>query len=204
MKVLSDKNSLCLLFASSCLVLFLHIPSIPTLLFARIHHQSWLTIARESPLTLLEVLYRGWPCLFYISESRLSNEWRILSALTVFMSTKRRPLLAIVGVISSGRRLSNNDLVTYRLLHISSSDIDEKRLLWEWIIFFGHITRRQSLPGSVRVGRKKVKPRFEVPFSQRVRASTETSQESGNWEYLYAIRIFSILFCRNRKIVSRV
>ncbi|MDQ3975657.1 MAG: hypothetical protein M3264_03940 [Thermoproteota archaeon] len=47
------------------------------------------------------------------------------------MSTKRKPLLAIVGVISNGRRLSNNDLVIYRLVHISSSDMDERRLIWE-------------------------------------------------------------------------
>ena len=41
------------------------------------------------------------------------------------MSTKRKPLLAIVGVISSGRKLSNNDLVIYPFVHISFSDIDK-------------------------------------------------------------------------------
>ena len=41
------------------------------------------------------------------------------------MSTKRKPLLAIVGVISRGRKLSNNDPGIYPFVHISSSDIDK-------------------------------------------------------------------------------
>ena len=41
------------------------------------------------------------------------------------MSTKWKPLLAIVGVISRGRKLSNDDLVIYPFVHISSSNIDK-------------------------------------------------------------------------------
>ena len=134
---------------------------------ALIHHHSWLTFAKKSPLTLLEVLYHRWSCLFYISESRLLHKWKILSAWTVFMSTKRKPLLAIVGVISSGRKLSNNDPVIYRLVHISSLDIDKHvsygnirySFLWQKWYFLEITTNWQSLPGSVRVAEK----RLEIP-----------------------------------------
>jgi len=44
------------------------------------------------------IFYRMY--LFYISESRLLNEWRILGAQIAFMSTSRKPLIAIVGVTS--------------------------------------------------------------------------------------------------------
>ena len=158
-----------LLFTSSCLFfscIYLKLLLYHVNLKLLLHHQSWLILARKSRLTLLEVLYHRWSCLFYISESRLLHEWRILSALTVFMSTKRKPLLAIVGVISSGRRLSINDLVIYRLVHISSSDMDEKFLLWEWMIFLD-IHRTDD--------HYQAQSWFEVLSSQWVRASIKTS-----------------------------
>jgi hypothetical protein len=129
MKVLSDKNSLCLLFASSCSVLFLHLPSITTLLCARIHHQSWLTFAEVSfdvarsvvSWVIVSILYIG------VEIIKCMKDLECADCVHVYKTEAS----AIVGVISSARRLSNNDLVTYRLLHISSSDIDEKCLLWE-------------------------------------------------------------------------